>query len=138
MRKILAFLFAMVLGGVLVAGAYEFHLVRTPDSVLLIRKQTPGWREAYVDVRGWKPRDWAAHPRLVRNITLAKRDDVIESSASVPVPPSWFKSISNRVEVEEELDEDSESDQAESAGPSLGLEDSDQTTDRSPSQTHRR
>ncbi|RPI89204.1 MAG: hypothetical protein EHM42_03405 [Planctomycetaceae bacterium] len=136
MRKLLAFLFSVALGGALVAGAYEYHVLRTPEKVVFIRKQAPDWRDAYVDVRGWKARDWAAHPRLVRNVTLAKRTDVMESSASVPLPPSWFKSISNR--VEEEIDEELESDPAESVSPDLGLDDADQTSERPPADSRRR
>ncbi len=94
MRKLMAFLLSVALGGVLVIIAYEFHIVRTPKGVELVRKQASDWRDAYVDVRGWSPKEWAGHPKLVRNLLVAKRNDVIESSESVPIPPSWFKPIS--------------------------------------------
>jgi len=94
MRKILGFLMTVALGAGLMAMAYEFHVVRTPERFQLVRKQPPDWRDAYVDVRGWKSRDWSAHPVLKRNISQNRLDSIMERSGAVPLPPPWYKSIS--------------------------------------------
>jgi len=94
LRKLLGVLLSVAFGAGLMACAYEFHVLRTAEGLELIRKPSPDWHEAYVDVRGWSAREWAAHPRLVKNLALAKRADIMESSDLVPIPPSWFKPTS--------------------------------------------
>jgi len=108
MRKILGFLMTVALGAGLMAMAYEFHVVRTPERFQLVRKQPPDWRDAYVDVRGWKSRDWSAHPVLKRNVAQNRLDSIMDKSGSVPLPPPWYKSISFSGSASEEEEETGE------------------------------
>lgn len=94
LRKLMGFLLTMACGAGLMACVYEFHVLRTPNGVEFVRKPSPDWHDPFVDVRGWSVREWAAHPRLVKNLTLAKRVDIMEASGTVPLPPSWLKPTS--------------------------------------------
>lgn len=107
LRKLLGFLLTMACGAGLMACVYEFHVLRTPKGVEFVRKPSPDWHDPFVDVRGWSVREWAAHPRLVKNLTLAKRVDIMESSGTVPLPPSWLKPTSwSRSRDTDELEAD--------------------------------
>jgi hypothetical protein len=68
------------------------------------------------------------HPRLVKNLALAKRADIMESSGSVPLPPSWLKPTawSRSRDVDELPAEDSEFD--DGLGPSEDPDDAPDTT----------
>jgi hypothetical protein len=126
LRKLLGFLLTMACGAGLMACVYEFHVLRTPQGVEFVRKPSPDWHDPFVDVRGWTVREWAAHPRLVKNLTLAKRVDIMESSGTVPLPPSWLKPTSwSRSRDPDELPAD-EPELDNALGPS---EDPDETLD---------
>lgn len=68
MRRLLAILFGVLLGGGIVYAAFEYHVVRTKERFLLVRKQKSAWRDAYADVRAWTPREWTDHKELTRNL----------------------------------------------------------------------
>jgi hypothetical protein len=91
LRKLLGFLLSVAFGAGLMACVYEFHVLRTPGGLEFVRKPSPDWHDPFVDVRGWTAREWAANPRLMKNLVLAKRADIMEASGTVPLPPSWLK-----------------------------------------------
>ena len=51
----------MAIGGAAMYGAFQYHLVRTSTTFLLIRRQRADWHDAYVDVRGWSRRAVEVH-----------------------------------------------------------------------------
>jgi hypothetical protein len=128
LRKLLGFLLSVAFGAGLMACVYEFHVLRTPGGLEFVRKPSPDWHDPFVDVRGWTAREWALHPRLVKNLALAKRADIMESSGSVPLPPSWLKPTawSRSRDVDELPAEDSEFD--DGLGPSEDPDDAPDTT----------
>ncbi|MFN8857039.1 MAG: hypothetical protein ACK50P_15850 [Planctomycetaceae bacterium] len=118
LRKLLGVLLSVAFGAGLMACAYEFHVLRTAEGLEIVRKPSPDWHEAYVDVRGWSAREWAAHPRLAKNLALAKRLDIIDASDLVPPPPPWFKSTSwSRPREEPADDESSAVEEIDSSAP---------------------
>lgn len=69
MRRLFAVLFGMMVGGGLVYVAFEYHVVRTEESFLLVSKQRANLSDAYVDIRDWKASDWKEHTQLAQNLT---------------------------------------------------------------------
>jgi hypothetical protein len=136
LRKLLGFLLTMACGAGLMACVYEFHVLRTPNGVEFVRKPSPDWHDPFVDVRGWTVREWAAHPRLVKNLALAKRADIMESSGTVPLPPSWLKPTSwsrsrdaDELSAEELPADELPADEPDTDSPLGPSEDSDEALD---------
>lgn len=77
MRKLLAALVCMMLGGGLVYAAFQYHLVRTADEYVLVPKVSAGLTDTYVDVRSWSALEWQRHPGLVRALLKQGRGDLV-------------------------------------------------------------
>ena len=77
MRKLLAALLCMALGGGLVYAAFQYHLVQAPDEYVLVPKISAGLADTYVDVRAWNATEWQRHPGLVRALLKKGRADLI-------------------------------------------------------------
>ncbi len=82
MRRLIAGLLGVVVGGGGVFAAFQYHLVRTEKSYLVIRKQKTDWHDAYVDIRGWTHREWGAHRELSNDLIAAGRGDLVSRSAA--------------------------------------------------------
>jgi hypothetical protein len=82
MRKLLLFVVGMIVGGGMVCFAFEYHVVRTQNGVVLIRKKPAGLGDQYVDVRNWRPSDWQAHPQLVEAVVANGHGDLIGPSSN--------------------------------------------------------
>jgi hypothetical protein len=77
MRKLLAALFCMMLGGGFVYLAFQYHLVRAADEYALVPKSSAGLVDTYVDVRSWDAAEWRRHPALVRALVKQGRSDLV-------------------------------------------------------------
>ena len=93
MRKLIAALFCMMLGGGLVYLAFQYHLVRAPDEFVLVPKLGAGLSETYVDVRTWNTRDWQRHPALVRALWKHGRTDLIVAPSTKGLLQDLFRSF---------------------------------------------
>jgi hypothetical protein len=82
MRKFLLFCFGVIVGGGLVGFAFEYHVLRTQNGVVLIRKSPAGLGDQFLDVRNWKYSDWQAHPELVQSVVAHGRGDLIGPSSN--------------------------------------------------------
>ena len=82
MRRLMALMFGIVLGGGAVYTAFQYHVVRNDQRYLLIPKEHADWREAYVDIRGWTHREWDGHPILAKNVTTAGHGDLVSHSTA--------------------------------------------------------
>ena len=71
MGRLTAVIFGVILGGAGVYSAHEYHIVRAKGEFLLVRKKIPTWKDIYVDVREWSPREWNAHRDLAQNMATA-------------------------------------------------------------------
>jgi hypothetical protein len=82
MRRLIALLLGVAIGGGLMFGAFQYHVLRTDKTFLFIRKQSADWHDAYVDIRGWTYRDWANHRVLSNNLIAAGRGDLVTRSVA--------------------------------------------------------
>jgi hypothetical protein len=80
MRRVIAVLFGMALGGGAVFGAFHYHLIRTNEGWLVVKRQKADWRDSYVDIRGWTYRDWPEHKALSHDLVAAGRGDLVARS----------------------------------------------------------
>src|SRR5262245_29356123 len=82
MRRLMALLTGIALGGATVYTAFQYHVVRTDKNFVVVPKERSDWHQAYVDVRGWTFREWEQHPVLVKNLTAAGHADLVARSAA--------------------------------------------------------
>ena len=80
MRRLLALLAGVAVGGGGVFAAFQYHLVRTDKTFLVVRRQRADWHDAYVDVRGWSYHDWGSHHQLSSDLEAAGRGDLVQRS----------------------------------------------------------
>ena len=80
MRRLMAAVFGMILGGGLVYFAFQYHLVRTEDEVLVVPKREASLVDPYADVRRWRAADWNQHPELVDALVKYGRSDLVLQS----------------------------------------------------------
>lgn len=80
MRRLIALLAGVAVGGGGVFAAFQYHLVRTDKSFLVVRRQRADWHDAYVDIRGWSYREWGNHHELSNDLTAAGRGDLVTRS----------------------------------------------------------
>jgi hypothetical protein len=89
MRRLIAILIGVVVGGSAVFGAFQYHLIRARDRWAVVKKQRADWREAYVDVRTWGRREWSEHQELSANVTAAGHGDLLPSYG----PGEFFRGL---------------------------------------------
>jgi len=82
MRRLIALLLGVAIGGAGVFGAFYYHVVRTETTWLVVRKQRLDWRDAYVDIRGWSYGEWSAHRDLSQNLIAMGRGDLVSRSVT--------------------------------------------------------
>jgi hypothetical protein len=63
----------LTLGGWLLAGL-SLHVIRTPDRIDLVPKQSLGFSDTWVDTRSWTAADVPNHPELVARLLSAGRE----------------------------------------------------------------
>jgi hypothetical protein len=79
----LFWLFAGVLiGGGLVYGAFNYHVLRTDKGFELIPKRTATLSEAYLDVSKFTAADWGAHPALAADVMAAEKSHLLNETGS--------------------------------------------------------
>ena len=76
MRRLFWTLSGAALGGALMWGAFQYHLVRTTSGFVVVPKRSLGLADSYVDVRTWTMADWTKHPELVLDVTESGKTDV--------------------------------------------------------------
>jgi len=57
--------------------ATNFHLVRTDDDLVIVKKESLGLSDTYVDTRMWSFIEWEEHPALMRMMEANKPGEVI-------------------------------------------------------------
>jgi len=80
MRRLFAVLLGVGLGGAGTFAAFQYHLVRTDQSFLVVRRQRADWHDAYADIRGWSYHEWGAHRELSADLIAAGRGDLVTRS----------------------------------------------------------
>jgi len=93
MRRLFALVLGTLFGAALMYMAFQYHVVRTPDRVLLVRKQQTSLTDAYVDIRNWSFREWRDHPELARAMFHQGHGDLIESSVEEGLFRQFFSRL---------------------------------------------
>ena len=57
--------------------AVNFHLVRTDDDLIVVKKESLGLSDTYIDARGWTFIEWEDHPALMRAMEANRPGEVI-------------------------------------------------------------
>jgi len=57
--------------------AVNFHMVRTDDDLIVVKKESPGMSDTYVDTRGWTFIEWDDHPALMHTLEANRPGEVI-------------------------------------------------------------
>ena len=70
-------LIGAVVGGALIWGALQYHLVRTNEGFTYVPKQHTTLADTYIDVRQWGVTDWAQHPDLALSLSQNGHKDLI-------------------------------------------------------------
>jgi hypothetical protein len=81
MSRIGALIFGILVGGGLVYGALNYHVVRTESGHEFIPKKEMSFDETYVDARNFGLADWAKHADLAQAILKADKGHLINESA---------------------------------------------------------
>jgi hypothetical protein len=82
MRRLSTFIFGMVVGGLLIYVALNYHVIQAKDGMHLVPKVDAQLAGTYVDIRGFAPVDWAQHPEVAMALFRADRNDLMESTAA--------------------------------------------------------
>ena len=79
MRRLIAIVFGMLLGGAIVFVAFKYHVVRAAEKeFLFVPKQQASLVDAYVDIRQWDATQWDKHPELVAALTRYGRPELVK------------------------------------------------------------
>lgn len=85
MNHLGSFIAGMLVGGGLIFGSQNYHVLRTDDGVTVVPKLTASFSDIYVDVRKFGVSDWAQHKALAAAIVKAKKDDIFKDSTTESV-----------------------------------------------------
>ena len=72
----------VAVGGGLMWGGFNYHLVRTKDGFETVKKRSVTLTDAYVDTRTWGFADWSKHPDLVWSLTQNGKTDLMNSAGT--------------------------------------------------------
>jgi hypothetical protein len=94
MRRLPTFIFGMVVGGLLIYLALNYHLIRAKDGLHLVPKVSATLADTYVDVRSFRPGNFVSHRDVVTALLKSGQGELIDSlaadsvrnSLSLPVP----------------------------------------------------
>lgn len=82
MSRLGSTLTGVVLGGGLVYGALNYHVLRTPEGVELVPKLSATFSDTYLDVRQYGVSEWADHDQVTRAIVKSGKDHILKDSAT--------------------------------------------------------
>ncbi|MCH2596585.1 MAG: hypothetical protein MKZ95_12390 [Pirellulales bacterium] len=82
MRRIITFLFGMIVGGILLYGALNYHILRAKDGFHLIPKTSARLGSTYVDIRNFTVTDMANHADIVEVIILSDKKELMRDATS--------------------------------------------------------
>jgi hypothetical protein len=78
-------LVGFAIGGGVIYGAFNYHVVKTDSGFELVPKHTTSLGDTYVDIRKFGVSDWAAHPALSADIVAAEKTQLMGQSAANPI-----------------------------------------------------
>ena len=82
MRRLIAILLGVALGSGATFAAFQYHVVRSDTTYLIVRRQRADWHDAYADIRGWTAREWGNHRDLSSDLIASGRGDLVTRSVA--------------------------------------------------------
>ena len=71
--------------------AYQYHVVKADEGLLLVPKPQSSTSDWYVDVRNWSAAEWKQHPLLIHSLVKHGRGDLVIGPASNDLLRSFLK-----------------------------------------------
>lgn len=93
MRRIWTFISGIMVGGALIYGAMNFHLVRARDGLHVVPKINAQLALTYADIREFTVADWAKNAELAAALMNANRRDLVDNAIGGSVDntlDNWF------------------------------------------------
>ena len=81
MRRLTTFISGMIVGGILLYVALNYHLIRAQDGLHFVTKTDPSLAATYVDIRNFTVADWTQHANLAAAIMQADKTELMRGSA---------------------------------------------------------
>jgi hypothetical protein len=78
MRRWGTFVVGVLVGGLLIYYALNYHVIHARDGMHLVPKVDAKLAGTYVDIREFTARDWIDHPEIFAALQQAKRDDLLQ------------------------------------------------------------
>lgn len=72
----------VVLGGGLVYGSLNYHVLRTDKGVEFVPKASATFEETYLDIRNFGVSNWAEHDKVAQAVVKAGKEDLLKDAAS--------------------------------------------------------
>ena len=82
MRRLIAILVGVALGSAGTFAAFQYHIVRTDKTYLVVRRQRADWHDVYADIRAWTPREWGSHRDLSNDLIASGHGDLVTRSVA--------------------------------------------------------
>jgi hypothetical protein len=80
MRRFWTFVSGIVVGGVVVFAAMNYHIIRTKDGLHVVPKIDAQLALTYADIRNFTVADWAKNSELAAALMSAQRRDLVDSA----------------------------------------------------------
>jgi hypothetical protein len=80
MRRIWTFIIGLIVGGVIVYGAMNYHLIHAKDGFHVVPKVDAQLALTYADIREFTVADWAKNGDLAAALMSANRRDLVDSA----------------------------------------------------------
>jgi hypothetical protein len=80
MRRIWTFVLGIIVGGCLIFGAMNYHLVHAKDGFHVVPKVDAGLALTYADIRNFTVADWARNSELAAALMNANRRELVDSA----------------------------------------------------------
>jgi hypothetical protein len=71
----------MVVGAALLAGAMNYHFVRSQQGLLMVPKLSKGLDDPYVDIRAFTLEDWQQHRALAAALIQSDKAELLADSS---------------------------------------------------------
>lgn len=93
MGRLITLLGGVLIGGVMMYIAFNYHVVVSEQSWYMVPKKEAQLSEVYVDIREWGFQDWADHPRLAEAMIEAGHGDLVKQQVQDGILDSIFRKI---------------------------------------------
>lgn len=81
MSRFTSFVLGMIVGAGLLAGAMNYHFVRSEQGLLMVPKVTKGLADSYVDIREFNLTDWQEHRALAAALIQSDKAELLADSS---------------------------------------------------------